>query len=746
MNPSAILNHLARPDKWYLGGAGRLVFTPPFPVWLDGLGFWDKASYYHLDLEPGFTITLLNEDNREIAYRFEDRVWRPDGLTQRYRAGDGLRLIEQKTVDPDDVLLSALTIENAEDRPRALRLAVWTVQPSYPSKETDYLTDVTCEAGAFRFVRHTRYRNDPHAYTFGCALGMSRSVASFAAVLSQGSVVQPRWRYTPFYESIDTGALGDGLPANPDGDGLLYLGLLAEITVPPHGEAAICVGLAAAPSAEAAAVRLRHALDDDDAPARSTRAWVKYFDTLPAFSCSDPFIERYYWYRWYGLRLFSLRGGEGGYRHPAVCEGPDYFRVPITYSAQCHMLETRWMQNPAIAQGSLLNFIDNQNDDGSLAGHLYLHGRHAESFYHANWAHAWAIHQIHPDEAFLKKAYDGLSAYARYFDHARDREGSGLYDILNQYETGQEYMHRYVAVEEHADDAYWGDVFRLKGIDVTVYLYEIKKMLARIARRFGREVEAAEWEQGAVRTRRAVQEQMWDPDAAMFFDVDPRTGARTGVKAAVCFYPYFTDLVDERHLPGFKKNLLDPNTFCTPYPVPSSSRDDVFFNAWAQWKGQRMKCPWNGRVWPMVNSHIAEALAQAALRFEDATLRQKAAAFITTFIRMMFEDGDPEQPNCFEHYNPFTGKASRYRGIDDYQHSWVVELIVKYAAGLQPRDDGVVVDPFPFDLENLHIDNVPVRGRRLGVKRTGDQFTVWLDGINVATSSIDTPVFLSIDE
>ncbi len=95
-------------------------------------------------------------------------------------------------------------------------------------------------------------------------------------------------------------------------------------------------------------------------------------------------------------------------------------------------------------------------------------------------------------------------------------------------------------------------------------------------------------------------------------------------------------------------------------------------------------------------------------------------------------------------YNPFTGKASHYRGVDDYQHSWVVELIVKYTAGIRPRDDGVVVDPFPFDLENLHIDGVPVRGHRLGVKRIDDRFRVSLDGAEVATSLMGVLVFLTI--
>ncbi len=156
-----------------------------------------------------------------------------------------------------------------------------------------------------------------------------------------------------------------------------------------------------------------------------------------------------------------------------------------------------------------------------------------------------------------------------------------------------------------------------------------------------------------------------------------------------------------------------------------------------------MNCPWNGRVWPMVNSHIAEALAHAAIRYEDDGLRQKTVEFITRFIHMMFHDGDPARPNCYEHYNPLTGKASLYRGVDDYQHSWVIELIVKYVCGIRPHAAGVVVDPFPFDVENVHIDGVLVRGRRLGVERAGERFHVWVDGAKTATSRLGVPIFLT---
>jgi hypothetical protein len=109
----------------------------------------------------------------------------------------------------------------------------------------------------------------------------------------------------------------------------------------------------------------------------------------------------------------------------------------------------------------------------------------------------------------------------------------------------------------------------------------------------------------------------------------------------------------------------------------------------------------------MANSHVAEALASAAIA-HDASLRPIAASFIRKFIYMMFHDGDSKRPNCYEHYNPDTGKASLYRGFDDYQHSWVNDLIVKYVAGFRPTGvDTFVVDPLPFGIDSLHLSRLP---------------------------------------
>ncbi|NIW37064.1 MAG: hypothetical protein GWN32_11220, partial [Gemmatimonadetes bacterium] len=96
-------------------------------------------------------------------------------------------------------------------------------------------------------------------------------------------------------------------------------------------------------------------------PGAASRAnWYRFLDGVPRFACSDPFFERYWYYRWYGLQLCSHEGGVGNHVYPGCCEGTGYFHVPIAYSAQCHARELRWLAEPDRAWGSLLNILAHQ--------------------------------------------------------------------------------------------------------------------------------------------------------------------------------------------------------------------------------------------------------------------------------------------------------------------------------------------------------------------------------------------------
>jgi hypothetical protein len=236
---------------------------------------------------------------------------------------------------------------------------------------------------------------------------------------------------------------------------------------------------------------------------------------------------------------------------------------------------------------------------------------------------------------------------------------------------------------------------------------------------------------------------MWDASTGMFSDVDPVTGARTGVKAAVCFYPYATDLVTEQHLTGLARHLFNPREFWTPFPVPSSSADDPLFQPDAEWKGKRHNCPWNGRVWPMTNSHVAEALGHIVRKYRP-DWSGRFGHFLGQYFRMMTDGVRPDRPNGFEHYHPFTGKPSRYRGIDDYQHSWTNGLIVSHLMGVLPHGQtGCTVHPLRLGVARAVLDGLPVAGHRLRVVLDGNRFRVSIDGLAAARGRVGEPLTLA---
>ena len=94
----------------------------------------------------------------------------------------------------------------------------------------------------------------------------------------------------------------------------------------------------------------------------------------------------------------------------------------------------------------------------------------------------------------------------------------------------------------------------------------------------------------------------------------------------------------------------------------------------------------------------------------------------------MFEGGDPGRPNSFEHYNPYTGRACHFRGIDDYQHSWVVDLLARGIAGLHLDEEGVEVWPLPHRLSRVRLGPVRVRGRNVAVELDDGRVSLAVDG------------------
>jgi hypothetical protein len=755
---------LERTDKYYLGSGTGLLFAPRYPCWLEWPGFWDEVDVYNYQLAPLFTVAFLTlvsgRAGPSLSLRQSERRWSPAELVSHYDLGRNLRAREHRSVVPGGWYLSEWLIENPGEEDLELAAVAWSAQET---EELD-LDSVRADGGSVSWRRRLIDRCGERLEVEVSLEAPNEPIAG-AAVLSERSALQPRWEFSPFSEKWRHG-FGDPIQLSGiSSSGLLYAAAASRLTVRAGGTGRVTLQARVVPlglddptaTGVLAEYVYEHApppprrkfprpVPADDPGEASRRAWRDAFDEAPVLDCSDPFIERYWNYRWYGLRLCSHEGGVGNYLYPGCCEGTGYFHAPITYSAQCHARELRWLHDPDRARGVVLNFLAHQKESGQLHGRLYVNHLKRTDFYFADWGEAiLAVDVVHPDLEFLRAVYEPLVRHAEWLDRERDAGETGLVDVVDHFETGQEFMSRYMAVSLDADSESWGNLIRLKGIDAAVYAWSLQRSLAVVAGRLHEFGEAARWIAAADRTAEAISGLMWDEDAGMFSDIDPTTLQRTGVKAAVCFYPYFTDLVTHEHIDGLRKHLLNPAEFWTAYPVPSTSADDPLFSPDAEWKGKRHNCPWNGRVWPMANSHIAEALASAAIE-HDSSLRPVAASFIRKFIYMMFHDGDPQRPNCYEHYNPDTGQASLYRGFDDYQHSWVNDLIVKYVAGFRPfGGDAFVVDPLPIGIDSLHLSRLPFCGREVELVIEGRRFAASVDGTRCAESTIGAPVEVKLD-
>ena len=739
---------LARADKHYLAAGDGTLFAPPYPVWLDRPGFWDGGHVFLYALRPLFTVALVRPDGRALALRPCRREWTPAELTVAWE-GDGWMLTEHRVVLAGGRFASEWEVNGAGDG--SVTLVAWAAWEGASLPERDRLT------GGPGGVRARIHATDAQLRTGELDLDVKLSVRERNAAARDNPITGwaihesqhpmqaenlPAWDVTPFRDRWQ-------------GEGLRNSRSAAELP-PSVGRTLVYVAVAAPLTADGATVMLEAAPaivehgwhDWSRAPTgrlstASRAAWYGYFDTAPSLVCSDPYIERAFHYRWYGLRLNFLAPA-GNYRHPTVTEGIEFFHCPISYSAWCHARELRWLPDPARARGVLRTFFDHQRPDGQFPGRVYLDHMRRTDFYFADWGGSvLAVDEVHPSRSFMEEAYGPLERYADWVDADRDAEGSGLFDVRDPYETGQETMSRYTAVDPDADRSHFEYRLRLKGVDLTVYQYRLRRALARMAAALDRRGESRAHDAAADWIADAVRRHMWDPDAGMFSDVDPRTMTRTGVRAAVCFYPYLTDLAGPEHLAGLERNLFDPASFWTPWPVPSTAAADATFDPDADWKGVRQHCTWNGRVWPMTNSHVAEALGAVATVIHPH-LRERAADFLGRYLRMLFFDRDPARPNCFEHYSPETGWPSVYRGIDDYQHSWLNDLVIRYIAGVRPAPDGFVLDPLPFAIDHLALADLPLRGHLLTVRRAGERVSVSVDGRPPIEARVGEPVAVTL--
>ncbi len=210
---------------------------------------------------------------------------------------------------------------------------------------------------------------------------------------------------------------------------------------------------------------------------------------------------------------------------PNVCVGNGSFHHPVSFSAPALMREARWLNDPTLARGIIRSFFDNIRQNGMVPGHLYLTALQNAGFFHADWGGGFeALDSSHPDRATKRAVLMPMQRYVKWLANNRDPEGSGLTDVVNHFEAGQELSRRYTVIDEKADRASdAGEQVRLKAVDASLFRYRMVKFLIQVADEMQEKAMANRFIAEAEVIHDIMRKRMWDERSGLFMDIDRKS-------------------------------------------------------------------------------------------------------------------------------------------------------------------------------------------------------------------------------
>src|SRR5690625_3877730 len=661
-----------RPGTLLLGPSGRRL-------WVDYLedrpGFAGRIDYIHkLNVSLLFTVTtsLPPEPQRSTG------TWAPSHLRTEQRCGP-VHLTETRFITWDDRAVSVQHWRNDGPDPVTLHL----------EHDPDLVTDPERRRGRryieqhdFTLLVHLEASDDELWHGLQLEPGQERHLSIAATV-----------RHL------------DGQVPHPHG--------------PEAAPAPLLTDRDAATEAERGAALL----------AQHRRDYRSWFAAVPTLSSDNELLDRLWAYRWYVLRNSLSDPGLGHLPGRVMYEGRSHkmaktpwrptgweFSKVIPLSTSLHVQDLRWRTDPSDAVEVMRSTARLQGPDGQL----YSHTIREQMKPYANYF-GWAMAQLaelHGADVVpadvLAAAKEQVRGEQRTFVTSADE----LPVVSDHKRTGKEYQPSYWYFHDYPADPKDRSTFTpLKRVDRAIYQYLNARGVAAVCAAL-EDPDEAEFRDLAGRLATSVLTKQWDPGTEFFYDLHHRTDDRAMVRNVVGFYPWWADLTDESHTAGLRR-ALGPDHFGGAEAYPSVAQDCPAFRPSGGWMGRFIKgrngCMWNGPSWPYTTAITLDAIGRNVGHAPD--LAAEFAAGFWALARQHFRDGDVAVPYLVEHYDGLTGEP--ISDEPDYNHSYLIDLIVQYVAGLRIEGDGRALEPVDVGLGELRLAGVPVGDCRLTIELTG---------------------------
>ncbi|HVX43264.1 MAG TPA: hypothetical protein VHC49_05250 [Mycobacteriales bacterium] len=487
--------------------------------------------------------------------------------------------------------------------------------------------------------------------------------------------------------------------------------------------------------------------DLEQIAARQSAEYATWFSAAPSFTSSDPLLDRTWNYRWFLLRHNLARPGYGQLPEITMWEGRSHkmtkepwnpggweFSKLIPLSSPLQLLDARWHADPDLGAGILRSAAATQDSDGLLhattVDGTFSHYCNFLGFAAARYADVHGTERIQAALSVLKKQVQDERTL-----RAPGDDGLPVQPVHQL--TGKEYQPSYWYFHDFPDDPKDPATYTpLKRVDQAIYQYLNAIGVAELCERLG-DADGVEFRAIAAEIAHSILTKQWDEETDFFYDLHHRTDEKAMVRNVVGLYPWWAGITGAEHLPGLER-AFTADAFGSPWPLPSVSVDSPAFAPAGGWNGQFLKgrngCMWNGPTWPYTNSIALDAVGRQTLahghRYDGLF-----ADLLHKFCLLHFHGHDGRTPYLVEHYDSLTGEP--ISDESDYLHSYLIDLVIRYVAGLRIEGGSIVVEPVDIGLDHFELSDVPVGGHRVTVTyRRGGDTRLIVDGTEIGGALI----------
>ncbi len=305
---------------------------------------------------------------------------------------------------------------------------------------------------------------------------------------------------------------------------------------------------------------------DPDPLRRHRETYRRWFDEfVPSFQCSDPYMEKAWFYRWWLARHCMLWPQAPPLSAPVFYESlhGDAAAMVTARSTPHIVSEVRWLRDKRFAVGQVRAHLRTPQGKGLFAD-VRVDGECAPYLPHSIPAAAIGVYHVHNEEQYLKEVLSLLSRNVDATLKATDGDGDNL-PALSRRAAGELKSQPSFAFFDEAGNP--PQDVALERPDFAAFVYASCQAVGEGYALLGDRDKERAYRQKAERIKQAVLGVLWNEEDRFFYSVRARDNVPARGREKSGYYPFSMGLCDGRQPYGEAFGFLaDPEELHTPFP------------------------------------------------------------------------------------------------------------------------------------------------------------------------------------